>query len=382
MTMLIDVTNINSAESFLLVQLTGSFSFFAVYAKRLLYYFVAFEIVLSGLGWALYQSQFAERLFFQLIKIGLIFFFVENYTSLLNSLLGSIHIIGSQLGGNTEKFILNPGLLWQYGYNFAVSLLELAATSDGFALPLIFTVLGMGILLVVGIFGIQVFIQVLSFYFVAAMCLFIMPLSAFTPLRDYFSQCIRSLLQAGLRLMVIMLLVSAAIGSWSVMRLQPFSTTMNINVPLGFFFSGLLFVFAASYLPRVVERIVGTIQWQSITTVTAPAVSIAAPAVAATSVHAHASMTASPAQASLANSVTPPTPPSASITAGSMSSSNYTSGIRTDFMAKQSSNKENTSGHTKRASPERDRERRDDVEKIKRAFSELVEEIRNKQQDK
>lgn len=376
--MLIDVTHINSAESFLLGQLTESFSFFAVYAKRLLYYFVAFEIVLSGLGWALYQSQFAERLFFQLIKIGLIFFFIENYTFLLNSLLGSIHIIGSQLGGNTEKFILNPGLLWQYGYNFAVSMLEIAANSDGFALPLIFTVLGMGILLVVGIFGIQVFIQVISFYFVAAMCLLIMPLSAFTPLRDYFSQCIKSLLQAGLRLMVIMLLVSAAIGSWSVMRLQAFSTDMNINVPLGFFFSGLLFVFAASYLPRVVERIVGTIQWQSMTTVTAPAVSIAVPSAATTNMHAHSSMTASPAQASLATSITPPSPSSASITAGSMSSSNYTNGVRADFMAKQFSNKETSSSHSRKAAPEKDRKRRDDIEKIKQAFSELMQEMRDK----
>ena len=158
---MLDVSSINAIENILLSETTQGFAALTHYAEHLLYYFIAFEIIFSGLSWAFYQSQYAERLFFQFLKIGLILFVVENYTDLLNGLLSSVNILGQQLTGtHTEKFLLNPGLIWQYGYNFSVSLLQTAASSDGFALPMIFMVMGFGILLLVGLFGIQICVQV------------------------------------------------------------------------------------------------------------------------------------------------------------------------------------------------------------------------------
>ena len=56
-------------------------------AKHLLYYFATLEIIFCGIAWALYQNQYAERLFGQLLKIGLVLFIVGNFTFILNSIL-------------------------------------------------------------------------------------------------------------------------------------------------------------------------------------------------------------------------------------------------------------------------------------------------------
>jgi len=379
--MYLDVNSINSVENILLGDVTNGFSLLTVYAKHLLYYFIAFEIILSGLGWALYQSQYAERLFFQLIKIGLILFIVENYTFLLNSILSSALIIGQQLSQHQiEKILLNPGLIWQYGYNFSVSLLQFAATADGFSLPLIFTILGMGILLVVGLFGIQILIQVLAFYFVSAMALLVLPLSVFSPLRDFFSQSIKSILQAAIRLMVQMLIVSAAVSVWSVMRLQSFSAdAMNLNVPLGFLFTGLIFVFASYYLPKLAERVVGNIQWQN-----APIISQSTSVNSATSgVHAtpvSVTNTGTAAQAALTAGLTA-NAQNAMLAQPAAAMPGYTQAIKEDFLARKSDAKQ-FSGIAMQNKFAYEQQRLEDVKKIKQAFYEIVNELKSNPENK
>ena len=257
----LDVTNINTVESLLLGGLTNGFSLISIYAQHLLYYFIIFEIIFSGFAWALYQSQYIERLFGQLLKIGLILFIVQNFTSLLNNVLASILFIGQQLAhNNVQNILLNPGIIWEYGYNFGVNLLQVGSTAEGVGLPLIFTILGFGILSLIAIFAIQILLQVVAFYWVAGVGLLFLPLSVFNPLRDFFSQTVKNILRAAVRLMIQMLLVSTAITVWSSMHLQHFETTMNINTPLGFLFSALLFVLASFYLPRMVDKVIGDIK--------------------------------------------------------------------------------------------------------------------------
>jgi hypothetical protein len=368
----LDVTHINAIEGLLLSNVASAFSWLIVYAKHLLYYFTAFEIIMSGFAWALYQNQAAERLFGQLLKIGLVLFLVENFTSILNSILSSVLIIGQQLGqSGSENILLNPGLIWQNGYNFAISLLQAAANADGFALPMILIVMGFGILLVVGIFGIQIFIQVVAFYFVAAMSLLFIPLSVFSPLRDFFSQSMKSLLQASIRLMIQMILVSAAMSVWSTMQSQTYTPAMNINAPLGFLFSGLLFVCASACLPRLAEKVIGGIQWQTnpissqSVRVTAPAAS-AQPASSLSSTQAAALMTT---QGSWSNSA-------AMAVQAPASMSVYARGIRDDFFSKQSAGYNNSSlGFSHKQAFEQ--QQKEDVKKVKLAFYEVINELKN-----
>lgn len=260
----IDVSSINDIQSLFIHNISHGFTVFNAYSKNLLYYFIVFEIVISGLAYALYHHQYIERLFFQLLKIGLILFIIQNYIDLLNSFLKSIALINHQLNDkDSTEILLNPGKLWQYGYNFSLSLLQTAASSDGLAMPLIFTILGMGIFFAIGIFSIQVFLQLIGFYLIALTSLLILPLAVFTPLNDFLSQCVQAILKASLRLMVIIFILSIAISIWEPIKLQSFSSSMNINAPLGVLFSALLFVFASYYLPKLAASVVGKISWQN-----------------------------------------------------------------------------------------------------------------------
>lgn len=371
--MALDVTSINAAQAFFLENIANAFSSLMIYARHLLYYFISFEVVFAGLGWMLYQSQSAERLFFQVIKIGLILFVVENYNHLLNVILSSTLQIGQQLGQtNTLHVLLNPGLVWEYGYNFAVSLLQNAATAEGFAFPMILMCLGFGILLVVGIFGIQIFIQLAAFYLVSAISLIFLPLSVFSPLRNFFSRSLQSILQASVRLMVQMLIVSAALGLWAGIRLQSFSTTTSINVPLGFFFSGMLFVFASAYLPKVAERIIGLVQWEAPPVVQTPPVN-SNPGSSA-NIHftpsvpaAHPAFTVISAQNHLGKQTefSSPAPTASPV---------YTNALKQDFMARQQvGTVGGVMGFLMKEKLEAQKYQ-EDIKKIKQAFRELLKE--------
>jgi type IV secretion system protein TrbL len=372
--MALDVTSFNAVQAFFLENITNAFSSFMVYARHLLYYFISFEVLFAGLGWMLYQSQAAERLFFQVIKVGLVLFLVENYNHILNTILSSSIQLGQKLGqGESAHVLLNPGLVWEYGYNFAVSLLQNAATAEGFAFPMILLCLGFGILLVIGIFGIQILLQLAAFYLVAAISLIFLPLSVFSPLKDFFSRSMQSILQASIRLMVQMLIVSAALGLWDGMRLQTFTPGMNINVPLGFLFSGLLFVFASAYLPKLAERVVGAFRWETATitnTVVSSASTLSMPSVSVTAPSSGISpaLTTIAAQDSLAKQ--------APVAATSVSASpGYLSALKEDFLARQKS--ETSLGIAGFALKEKieEQRRRDDMKKIKQAFYEVMKEV-------
>ncbi|MCD6048372.1 MAG: conjugal transfer protein TrbL [Gammaproteobacteria bacterium] len=371
--MALDVTSFNAVQAFFLENTVNAFSSFMVYARHLLYYFISFEVLFAGLGWMLYQNQVAERLFFQILKIGLILFLVENYNSILNAILSSSIQLGQKLGqGESAHVLLNPGLVWEYGYNFAVSLLQSAATAEGFAFPMILLCLGFGILLVVGIFGIQILLQLAAFYLVAAISLIFLPLSVFSPLKDFFSRSMQSILQASIRLMVQMLIVSAALGLWAGMRLQSFTPAMNINVPLGFLFSGMLFVFASAYLPKLAERVVGMFRWEATAASNAQVSSAASLSMPSISVTASSglspALTAITAQDSLAKQ--------APVAAASVSAGpGYVNALKEDFLARQKT--ETSAGIAGFALKEKieEQRRRDDIKKIKQAFYEVMKEV-------
>jgi len=371
----LDVTSINSIEGLLLSNIINGFATLSIYAKHLLYYFTGFEIIFCGFAWIFYQSQIAERLFGQLLKIGLVLFLVDHFNVILNSVLSSLMIIGVHLSQSPgiENILLNPGLIWSYGYNFSISLLQAAASADGFALPMILMFIGFGILCTIALFGIQIFVQVIAFYLVAAMSLLFIPLSVFSPLQDFLSQSVKNVLQAAVRLMVQMILVSAAVSVWSVMKLQSYDHTMNINAPLGFLFTGLLFVLASAYLPRLAAQVIGGISFASRSSQTiTPSVAVAVtnttgltgisnqPTAGAVLTTTQAANMMMPTAATNAAMVTQPP---VSVTA-------YTQTIKGDFLAKQ----RGATSLNFEQKKSLEAQHKEDIKKIKQAFYEVLSE--------
>ena len=264
---LIDPGAITFIQNTFLQHLNAAFELATHYALNLLYLFAALELAIIGLFWALQQDVMWGHLFFKIIKIGLIFFIIQNYSFLLNTIIRSF----AQLGGivaNTESLtqvIFNPASIWLYGYDASISLLRSASTTTSIGLALVQTTLGMGILLALGLLGIQVILQLVGFYLVSFAALIFMPFGVFNPSANMFDRSLQSVLKAGVRVMVLIMVIGVAVTVWHFFGLDNLqlannpSPTYDINQPLGLFFSALLFLYLAIRLPKIVSEAVGQI---------------------------------------------------------------------------------------------------------------------------
>jgi type IV secretion system protein TrbL len=274
----IDPGTITLIQTTFLQQLTGVFTTVTHYALNLLYIFAALELVIFGIAWALQQGIAWERLFFKVLKIGLIFFLIQNYAYLLNTILQSFVNVGGIVAHTKHLtgFVFNPAKIWRYGYDIGLNLLKIASLSSSIGLSLIQITLGMGILLSFGLLGIQIILQVVGFYLVSLTALILLPFGAFNPSADMFSQSVKAVFKAGVRVMVLIMVLGIAVTIWSGLHLgkMAVSPDININQILGLFFSALLFLYLAIRLPQIVSEVIGKIHIRSPEKETAPAAQV------------------------------------------------------------------------------------------------------------
>lgn len=258
----IDPGAITLVQTNFLQNLSSIFTAVSNYALNLLYIFAVLELVMFGLIWALQQGAGWERLFFKVLKIGLIFFIIQNYSWLLNTVISSFaQVAGLAINnGKLESVIFNPAKIWQYGYDAGLFLLQQASQNSSFGFTLVLTTLGVGILLIFGLLGIQIVVQVVGFYLVSLTALLMMPFGIFRPSSKMFDKSMQTVLQAGVRVMVIILVVGIALNVWDKFKLTDMATNLtNIGQPLGLFFTALLFWSLAVYLPKLAAMAVGEI---------------------------------------------------------------------------------------------------------------------------
>lgn len=259
----IDPGVVTLIQSTFLEQIGGAFSTTASYASRLMYLFATIELAILGLAWALQRDVGWDKFFFKIIKIGLIYSIIQNYAWLLTSILNGF----AQLAGvvindaSIAEYIFNPAKIWQYGYDVGVHMLQLAASSNLIGLSLIQVSLGLGILLTFGLLGIQMIIQTIGFYLVSFGSLILLPFGALGSAGNMFDKAIQAVLKAGLRLMALIIIVGIAVTIWKGFDFIDLTTTTNFNLnqPLGLFFTALLFLCLAIYLPKVVSEAVGDV---------------------------------------------------------------------------------------------------------------------------
>jgi P-type conjugative transfer protein TrbL len=258
----IDSGAVTLIQSAFLGNISTAFSTVAGYALNLLYLFAVLELVIFGFVWALQRDVGWDKLFFKIIKIGLIFFIIQNYVWLLDAILGSFAQLAGVVINNTAtaQHFFNPAKIWQYGYDVGVNLLQLATTNNNFGLILVQLSLGLGILLVFGLLGIQMVLQMVGFYMVSLGALILLPFGTFALSRGMFDKAVQVVLQAGIRLMTLMIIIGIAVVIWDGFQLIDLATTANFNInqPLGLFFTALLFLCLAIYLPNILSQAVGS----------------------------------------------------------------------------------------------------------------------------
>lgn len=254
------------AGIFTLVQTTflqhidQAFSVVSAYATHLLYFFAVFEVVIFGLLWAFSANSDWGTAVFKIIKIGLLFFILSNFSILMNELIRSFAQIGGDIA-NTQKvnnLLFNPSLVWQYGYNAGLVLLKSASVaSGGIGFPLVLILLGSGILLVFGLLGIQIVLQIAGFYLVALTAMIFIPFGVFNPASKFFSRAVQSVFKAGVRVMAIIVVLGLMIVILAPFKLENIKSIAQINQPLGIFFAGLLFFYFAIKLPSLLSEVIG-----------------------------------------------------------------------------------------------------------------------------
>lgn len=272
--MQLDPASLSFIQGYFLERLSTHFHLIIAYATNLLYFFLIFEIIFAGICFAVQQSAVWERLLFQVIKLGFVFFIITNFPYIITLIINSFAFVGVKAVhvDNLGDIMLNPAGLWQYGFNSGVKLLKVATEVGGIGLPIIDATLGIGILLVFGLFAIQIMIQVLGFYVIALTGVFLMPFGVFTPCADMFAQVVQSLLKAGVRVMVMMIIVGIAIGCWNIFNVTNTDLSASVVLALGLFFSTLAFLCLSVALPKMAAEAVGKISWQPRYTDSRPAV--------------------------------------------------------------------------------------------------------------
>lgn len=258
---MIDPAAITLAQSTFLKNINDAFAIVVPYALHLLYFFAAFEVVLTGFAWAFQQDLVWGRALFKIIKIGFMLFIIQNYPTLINDIIRSFADIGGAVANhsNISSVLFNPAKLWAFGYDNGLILLKAAASTTGFGLAMIQIILGMGIILVFGLLGIQVVFQIVSFYFISLFALVLLPFGALNIGANFFERAAQAVLQAGARVMVLITVLGVALTVWGTFQLMPMSEPFNINAPLGLFFTGLLFLYFSLYLPRLAGNAIGKI---------------------------------------------------------------------------------------------------------------------------
>lgn len=261
---MIDPGAITLIQTTFLEHINTAFDVVTHYALNLLYLFAVLELVIFGLLWALERDIGWGQLLFKILKIGLIFFVIQNYAWLTDTVIKSFAQLAGVTVNNHEisRVIFSPGKIWQYGYDAGVHLLQVATAGSNFGLVLIQIILGLGILLVFGLLGIQIILQLSGFYLIAFAALILLPFGTFTPSHNMFDKAVQSVLRAGVRVMTLIMVVGIAVVVWNGMHLTDMDATeavVNINQPLGLFFTALVFLYLAIYLPKVAAKTVGII---------------------------------------------------------------------------------------------------------------------------
>ena len=260
---MIDPSVITLAQTTFLKHISPAFVVASGYAFNLLYLFAAIELAILGLVWALQREIGIDRILLKIIKLGVIFFVIQNYQLLLSAVVNSF----AKLAGvvidyeNVSSYVFNPAKIWEYGYDLGIGLLQSAATNDFMLFGVIQMVIAIGILLVFGFLGTQLVVSIVGFYLVSFGVLILLPVGAFTATRNFFDKGISSVLQAGLRLMTTIIIIGIAVVVWDSFELNTMLETegYNLNQPLGLFFSSLLFLNLAMVVPKLVANSLGEI---------------------------------------------------------------------------------------------------------------------------
>lgn len=270
---MIDATVVTLLQNSLLDHVQSGVTKITDYAQSLIYVLAIIEIGLLGLLWTIHQDSLWGELIFKIIKIGLIFFIVSNAPYLLKLVAQSFAEISAKIGGQSgaSSYIVNPGKLWSFVYDFCVKLLKNAAKlGPDTSLALTQIALAFGIIVSMVMLIVQVILQLTAFYLVSIFSLLFLPLGVLNVGQPFIGNSVTQVLRAGVRVFVVLFIVSVSITIWSSFGLgdQGSNLELTLNNSLGMFISAFVFAYLATKLPNIIAQTVGHFETKQVPQVT------------------------------------------------------------------------------------------------------------------
>ncbi len=233
------------------------------YSLSLFYFIAAIEIAVFGLVWAVRQEELFGAFIFKVIKLGMIFFLISEYPSLLQVIIDGFTQIAFQITPTgSQKFIFNPGMLWKYGFDHGVQMISIAVQygTTNMAMSNLFLCLGFGSILIFALIGIQIIIAVVGFYIVSLVALLLIPFGGFVGSQSFLSRALQGVLKAGVRIFIVILVVGIATSIWSALPADAITMTTTFDKPLSLFLSALIVLLLVWKLPETGVQLVGELK--------------------------------------------------------------------------------------------------------------------------
>ena len=231
------------------------------YATSIFWSLVIIELAIFGLIWAMRQESGFTTLIFKIFRIGFIYAILSWYPDFISMIFLSFSKIaaGSHYD-QIEKVVVNPALIWKFGFNNAISLIKLSGEYNlpGIGPAMVYLVFGIGILLVFGFIGIQIIVAFCGFYVMSMICLILIPFGALGISKNFFERAMRGLILASMKWFVVVFILIFAIKVLQPYQNMTFDENTKISDPIMLFFSALIVLCLMVSISRLCNTFLGT----------------------------------------------------------------------------------------------------------------------------
>lgn len=249
-------------------KINASLSLIQSYSMSILYSLIIIELVIFGLIWAFRGSSSFGDFILKVFKIGIFISFVRYFPDILSVIINGFAYLGFKVVSDKAAiYLFNPGKVWMLGFKPGVALLKMSVEYGtlNIGMSFIYLMLGFGVLILFAVIGAQIILTVSLFYIMSLVVLLLAPFGVLSSISSLFYRSIRSLIQSGVRVLVVIIILGVAYAIWNNMGVASIDVKGTLEKPLALFFSALVFAILLYKLPSIVAESIGDLTFSIFT---------------------------------------------------------------------------------------------------------------------
>jgi P-type conjugative transfer protein TrbL len=238
------------------------FDFITHFAASILYVLAAIEIGLLGLSWVLDSSNILRQGIQKILFISILFFFVFHFTAIIQCIIDGFTYLGFKLAEPAHVYLFDPGKLWSIGLLPGLKLLAIAIKygASNMGAAIIYLSLGFAIIAMFTLMAAQVILTICQFYLTALISLIITPFGVFYPARQLFTQSIKYILSAALKVIALILILGITIPLLAEIPVDNITETSPLYEPITYLALCTIVLLMLWKLPNIICNMVGNFE--------------------------------------------------------------------------------------------------------------------------